>query len=78
MNRADTILQGAWEGVIVNSGIVLAVLLVGVLLYQMLFIVLERLAGRGDLPLNPIFVGRMRPPSRLMLPLLALMFANSL
>ena len=76
MNRADTILQGAWEGVVMNSGIVFAALLVGVLLYQMLFIVLERLAGRGDLPLNPIFVGRMRPPSRLMLPLLALMFVT--
>jgi len=74
MNRLVMILQELWDGLLVNFGAAVAALLIGVLLYKALFAVMGRLANRADLPLSPIFVARMRPPSRLSLPLLALMF----
>jgi len=53
--------------------VVLAALLIGMLLYLVLFSILKRLAGRADIPLSTILVGRMRAPARLLLPLFALM-----
>lgn len=73
MNRFDTILRGGWEGLILTCGTIFATMLIGVLLYMVLFSVLVRLARRADIPLNSILVDRMRAPARLLLPLFALM-----
>ena len=77
MNIADVIARGGWEGLIFTCGMILVALLIGVLLYLVLFSVLARLAGRADIPLNTILVSRLRAPARLLLPLVALMMATS-
>jgi len=61
-----------WEGLALKGGMALGALLIGWLLYLVLFSVLGRLARRPDFPLNPILVAGMRPPSRLLLPLFTL------
>jgi small-conductance mechanosensitive channel len=73
MKEIDKLLQGGWEGLLFTSGVVVAALLIGMLLYRMLFSILSKLASRTDIPLNTIFVGSMRAPARLLLPLFSLM-----
>jgi len=62
-----------WEGLALKGGMALGALLIGWLLYLVLFSILGRLARRPDFPLNPILVAGMRPPSRLLLPLFTLL-----
>ena len=64
-----------WEGALFDCGVALGALLIGGVLYLILFSVLAGLAGRHEFPLNPILVTRLRAPARLLLPLLALLLA---
>ncbi len=73
MKEIDKLLLGGWEGLLFPSGVVVAALLIGMLLYWILFFILVKLASSPDIPLNTILVGRMRAPARLLLPFLALM-----
>jgi small-conductance mechanosensitive channel len=73
MNTLEALLQGGWESPLITCGVILAALLVGLLLYRILFSVLTRLARMADFSRNMILVDRMRAPARLLLPLFALM-----
>ncbi len=73
MNRIYAISQEELHAFVLTWGLAGAALLVGVLLYLVLFSLLVRLSSRADIPLNTIFVGRMRAPARLLLPLFVLM-----
>jgi small-conductance mechanosensitive channel len=73
MNIVDSLLRTRWEGDLLTCGMVLAALLIGMLIYLVLFSVLLKIANRADSLLNTILVNRMRAPARLLLPLFALM-----
>jgi small-conductance mechanosensitive channel len=75
MNIFSNFAFAGWEGALVTCGIALGALLIGGLIYLILFSVLSGLAGRPDFPLNSILVTRLRAPARLLLPLLALLLA---
>jgi small-conductance mechanosensitive channel len=76
MTKVDTITAGGWEGSLLTCGVAVAALLVGMLIYLILFGLLARLAGRSDVPLSTILVDRMRAPARLLLPLFALLMVE--
>ena len=73
MERFTALRLLGWEGLALNGGMALVALLFGVLLYLVLFSVLGKLARRPDFPLNAILVAGIRPPARLLLPLLTLL-----
>ena len=73
MNIDESFLRAKWEGSLLTCGMVLAALLIGMLIYLVLFSVLSRLSTRADSLLNTILVERMRAPARLLLPLFVLM-----
>ena len=75
MHRLARLIPGGWEGEIFSGGLALAILLIGELLYLLLFSVLTRLGSRADFPVNPILIARLKPPSRLLFPLFALLLA---
>jgi len=75
MNKLMNLLPDAWDGITLDCGVALVALLAGVLLYLVLFSLLSRLAARADFPLSEILVSGQRAPSRLLLPLFALMLA---
>jgi small-conductance mechanosensitive channel len=75
MNMVTTFGFAGWEGALLDGGVALGALLVGGVLYLILFFVLSGLARRPEFPLSPILVTRMRAPARLLLPLLALLLA---
>jgi small-conductance mechanosensitive channel len=62
-----------WMSIASSIGIVFATLLAGVLIYRVLFSVLARLSGRSDSLLSGIVVERLREPTRMLIPLLAIM-----
>jgi small-conductance mechanosensitive channel len=62
-----------WMSIVSSIGIVFATLLTGVLIYRVLFSILARLAGRAGSPLRGIVIERLRGPSRMLIPLLAIM-----
>ena len=73
MKEIDKFLQSGWQGLMFTCGSLFAALLAGVLLYLLLFSVLARLASSAGISLNMILVDRLRSPTRLLLPLIALM-----
>jgi len=75
MNLFSNFAFAGWEGALFDCGVALGALLIGGALYLILFSVLAGLAGRPEFPLNQILVTRLRPPARLLLPLLALLLA---
>jgi small-conductance mechanosensitive channel len=73
MNIVASFLRTWWDGNLLTCGMVLATLLVGMLIYLVIFSLLSRIANRADSLLNTILVDRMRAPARILLPLFALM-----
>jgi len=79
MNIIESFLRAKWEGTLITCGMILAALLIGMLIYLVLFSVLSRLSKRVDSLLNTTLVDRMRAPARLLLPLFMLiLFTPSL
>ena len=79
MNKIDSMILSGVEGIVITCGVAVAAMLIGLLLYFVLFSILLKLAKRPEVPLNTILVGRMRFPARILLPLIALiMIAPSL
>lgn len=62
-----------WQSVVVTSGIILVTLVTAMALYLVLFFILARLARITAAPLATLLVQRLREPSRMLIPLLALM-----
>lgn len=72
MNRLKELFATS-EDVIYSIGIVFVALLVGLVIYRILFSILVRLTGRAGTPLRDIFTERLRGPARTLIPLLAIM-----